>query len=188
MTYMKHSILNIVNDIKPFDALEKKHKDDVIAWVESDEPLFRISKPDNPPKHLVSYFVLFDERTNEIMLIDHRKAEAWLPTGGHVDIDEDPRTTVLREAYEELQITGKFDTVFGKDAIFITVNKTKGEGSHTDVSLWYVISGSSQVKLVYDTREMNSYKWLSLEEVLAMDITELDPNMHRFIHKMQTLQ
>jgi 8-oxo-dGTP diphosphatase len=185
MSYMKQTILDAVNTIRPHDDLEQKHKEDVLAWVKSDAPLFRISKPDNPPKHLVSYFVLYDPHTSQLMLIDHIKAQLWLPTGGHVEIDEDPRTTVSREAYEELQITAKFGALFGHDPLFVTVGETKGRGTHTDVSLWYVIEGKSADKLAYDKGEMNSYKWLSLQAVLDTDISELDPHMHRFVAKMQ---
>jgi 8-oxo-dGTP pyrophosphatase MutT (NUDIX family) len=102
-----------------------------------------------------------------------------------VEIDEDPRTTVSREAYEELQIAAKFDTVFGHDPLFVTVTETRGQGTHTDVSLWYVIEGKNKDKLAYDKSEMNSYKWLSLQDVLETDISELDPHMHRFVTKMQ---
>lgn len=185
MTHMKQTILDAVNAISPLDDLEQEHKDDVLAWIKSDAPLFRISKPDNPPKHLVSYFVLYDPQSSQLMLIDHVKAQLWLPTGGHVEIDEDPRTTVSRETYEELQITAKFDTVFGHNPLFVTVTATRGQGTHTDVSLWYVIEGNSVDTLAYDEGEMNSYKWLSLQEVLDTDIAELDPHMHRFATKMQ---
>jgi len=75
--------------------------------------------------------------------------------------------------------------VFGHDPFFVTVTETKGQGTHTDVSLWYVIEGKSTDKLAYDKGEMNSYKWLSLQDVLETDISELDPHMHRFVTKMK---
>jgi 8-oxo-dGTP diphosphatase len=78
---MMQIILDAVNAINPLDDLEQEHKDNVLAWVKSGAPLFRISKPDNPPKHLVSYFVLYDPRSSQLMLIDHikgcRPADMW---------------------------------------------------------------------------------------------------------------
>jgi hypothetical protein len=53
------------------------------------------------------------------------------------------------------------------------------------VSLWYVINGTVGSDLAFDATEMNSCKWLSLDEVLATDSSELDPHMHRFIKKMK---
>ncbi len=131
--------------------------------------------------------MLYDPESMKLMLIDHVKAQLWLPTGGHVEVDEDPRTTVSREAYEELQIAAKFDTLFGQNPLFVTVTETKGLGTHTDVSLWYVIEGNSMDKLAYDAGEMNGYKWLSLQDVLNTDISELDPHMHRFVTKMHRI-
>lgn len=182
---MQQAILDALHSIRPFDAIEQQHKNDALAWVRSGAPLFRISKPDNPPKHLVSYFVLYDPHATKILLVDHVTARLWLPTGGHVEVGEDPHATVIREAYEELRIAAGFGTVFGRDPLFVTVTQTKGAGTHTDVSLWYVVEGDSSSTLAYDTREMNSYTWLSLPEVLATDIAILDPHMHRFVTKMQ---
>lgn len=174
--------------IQPFDELENKHIQDVLNWIDNGEPLFRIAKPDTPPKHLVSYFVLFDETDNSLMLIDHVKAQLWLPAGGHVEIDEDPRYTVVREAEEELEIQANFDTPFGDTPFFITVTQTVNADPHTDVSLWYVIKGNKRVTLAFDAREMNTYKWFSLDEILATDITKLDPHLHRFASKLKQEQ
>lgn len=174
-----------INHIDPFDKLEREHRFGVLSWIDSGVPIFRISKPDNPPKHLVSYFVLFDEIHQSVMLIDHIKATSWLPPGGHVDINEDPYKTVIREAAEELQIEADFSTIFGKQPLFVTVTVTKNADTHTDVSLWYVIKGNINDELIFDANEMNGCKWIGLNEVLAMNISELDPHMHRFIKKMK---
>ena len=45
-----------------------------------------------PPKHLVSSFALVDH--DHIILVDHKYAERWLPTGGHV---EPSATSALHE-------------------------------------------------------------------------------------------
>lgn len=184
MTFIRTQISEMVRGINPHDKLEQDHMNDALTWIGSSAPLFRIAKPDNPPKHLVSYFVLYDESKNLIMLIDHMKAKAWLPTGGHVDPGENPRDTVIREAREELTITAKFTDKFGDTPFFVTVTTTKGYGNHTDVSLWFIIAGDSAINLRYDPEEMNGYQWLSPQEILNTDIAELDPHMHRFIQKL----
>ena len=45
-------------------------------------------KPATPPKHLVSYVVPTDPETGDILLVDHRNAQLWIPPGGHVDPGE----------------------------------------------------------------------------------------------------
>jgi 8-oxo-dGTP pyrophosphatase MutT (NUDIX family) len=178
-------IEDIVARIDPVDDLEAGHIKDTLDWIRSGAPLFRLKSPADPPKHLVSYFVLYDQAVGKIMLIDHIKAQSWLPTGGHVELDEDPKYTVVREADEELAIAAEFSQDFGETPFFITVTNTKGSGSHIDVSLWYVIKGDATQALAYDPAEMNGYKWLSPREILATDIHALDPHMHRFVRKMQ---
>ena len=185
MTNPRQVVRDAVESITPFDVLEKEHKENVLQWIDDDFPLFRISKPDNPPKHLVSYFVLYDAIVQSVMLIDHIKATLWLPTGGHVDINEDPYDTVVREAEEELKIAADFNSVFGNQPFFITVTETRNAGVHTDVSLWYVIKGSVSSELEFDTNEMNGIRWQTFAEILETNINELDPHMHRFTNKMK---
>jgi len=183
---MRDEILDEVKNIEPVDETERLHIDDVLSWIQSPSDIFRIAKPDNPPKHLVSYFVVYDPRVQKLMLIDHVKANMWLPSGGHVEIDEHPRETVRREAMEELELVADF-RVIGEEPAFITVTETRGPGTHTDVSFWYVIVGDSTAELNYDKREMRGLKWLSFDEVLAMDDQLLDPHMKRFVRKFSRM-
>jgi len=183
---MRDEILDEVKNIEPVDETERLHIDDVLSWIQSPSDIFRIAKPDNPPKHLVSYFVVYDPRVQKLMLIDHVKANMWLPSGGHVEIDEHPREAVRREAMEELELVADF-RVIGEEPAFITVTETRGPGTHTDVSFWYVIVGDSTAELNYDKREMRGLKWLSFDEVLAMDDRLLDPHMKRFVRKFSRM-
>lgn len=179
---MRDEILDEVKKIEPVDEIERLHIDDVLSWIQGSSDIFRLAKPDNPPKHLVSYFVVYDPRVQKLMLIDHIKANMWLPSGGHVEVDEHPRETVRREAMEELELVANFSVV-GEEPVFITITETRGPGTHTDVSLWYIIAGNSATELNYDTREMRGLKWLGFDEVLAVDEQLLDPHMKRFVHK-----
>jgi 8-oxo-dGTP pyrophosphatase MutT (NUDIX family) len=50
---------------------------------------------------------IFVVHGGKILLIHHRKLNAWLPLGGHIELDEDPEQAALREAKEEsgLEVT-----------------------------------------------------------------------------------
>ena len=62
MINITKAILNVIESIQPFDDLEALHVQDASNWIRTTtDSIFRISKPDKPPKHLVSYFVVVDE-------------------------------------------------------------------------------------------------------------------------------
>ena len=97
---MRAAIRRELESIDPLDALELQHRTEALAWVDSGAPLFRTAKPATPPQHLVSYFAVVD--AENILLVDHKNAQLWLPPGGHVEQGEHPRETVVREIREEL--------------------------------------------------------------------------------------
>lgn len=182
------TVLNAVKAINPCDKVEVEHVNDVLNWISSGEPLYRIEKPDNPSKHLVSYFVVVDSANSSLMLVDHLKAKLLLPTGGHVEVNEDPAVTVIREAKEELSIDAEFMSPIGSKPFFVTVTLTKGTGQHSDVSLWYLIKGDRNHNYEYERREFSGYSWFTFEQVLNTDIAKFDPHMHRFTKKLASLK
>lgn len=164
--------------IQPLDPLEQAHLADAIAWVDSGAPLCRVGKPATPPKHLVSYFPVIDN--GNILLVDHRNAQLWLPGGGHVEADEDPRCTVVRELKEELG----FDVALHDigPPTMVTITETVGlTAGHTDVSLWYVVHGNREAKIAFDQSEFNAVQWFPFESV---PLNRCEPHLQRFLVKL----
>lgn len=183
-SFTRKYLQELVKGIIPHDELERDHIDDVIEWIESGADLYRVKKPDVPPKHLVSYFVVIDPDNACLLLGDHIKAQLWLPSGGHVEPDEDPKMTVTRECREEL---GK-DAVFLRSndkPFFITVNQTVGLTSgHTDVSLWYLVRARRHEFVDFERREFNDIEWFTFQEILESSPVIFDKHMHRFTRKL----
>ena len=177
---IRENIHHLISAIIPYDDVEQEHINDTRLWIESGAPIFRVQKPDVPNKHLVSYFVLFDEVHEKILLCDHKKALLWLPAGGHVEIDEDPKTTASRECLEELNVTADF---WSPHPLFLTQALTVGlTAGHTDVSLWYVLKGDSNKAYEFDQSEFNDIRWFRLDEIPH---DKSDPHMRRFIEKLK---
>ncbi|MBX3487777.1 MAG: NUDIX domain-containing protein [Candidatus Paracaedibacteraceae bacterium] len=175
----KH-IHQLIKAIPAYDKLEELHIRETSLWIKRGSPLFRLQKPDIPSKHLVSYFVVLDENQQRILLVDHKKALLWLPSGGHVEVDEDPKTTVERECLEELGIQADFRF---SNPFFLTSTITVGiTAGHTDVSLWYVLKGDSRETYEYDTEEFNEVRWFGFDEI---PYEKSDPHMKRFIEKLK---
>lgn len=172
-------IHDIFASIMPFDSIEEEHRNFVKGWIASGAEIFRITQPDDPPIHLVSYFIVVDQSSNEFLLVDHKKAQLWLPPGGHVELNEHPRDTVKREAREELGIEAEF---LFEDPLFVTVTKTVGNVTpHTDVSLWYVLKGNRQDHLQFDVDEFHHIRWFPRPDI---PFERADPHLKRFIDKV----
>jgi 8-oxo-dGTP pyrophosphatase MutT (NUDIX family) len=178
------AIANEVEGIVPCDKIEQDHKQDVLEWLRSGVNPFRLKKPDIPPKHLVSYFVLVDPDHRSILLLDHIKAQLWLPSGGHVQFNESPRDAVAREAEEEFGIQTAFLRSNNKP-FFVTVTQTVGlTPGHTDVSLWYLLRGSIHNKMHYDRSEFTDVEWYTFDEIMETDPLIFDPHLQRFTTKL----
>jgi 8-oxo-dGTP pyrophosphatase MutT (NUDIX family) len=187
---IRQQIKNLITAITPFDEIEQNHIQDTLNWIDSDVEIFRIEKPATPLKHLVTFTVFVDPIAKKVLLLEHKKALLLLPNGGHVDKDELPFNTALRELKEEMHEEGTF--LFDPQRPFfidqmVTVGLTAG---HTDVTLWYVFQRDSN-KPINDQlpefqREFDKYYWLTFDEILHIDIKKLNANMHRFVRKLQS--
>jgi hypothetical protein len=49
------SVVNVISTIIPFDDLESQHIQETLAWIKSGAQIFRLQKPDIPPKALEEY-------------------------------------------------------------------------------------------------------------------------------------
>jgi 8-oxo-dGTP diphosphatase len=177
------AVHGLVTALSPFDALEAAHITDTLRWLESTDDVFRRAKPATPPRHLVSYAVVLDPHTFDVLLVDHLNARLFLPPGGHVEPDEHPATAARRECREELGIDSPEALGAGRPT-FLTVTTTIGrDAGHTDVSLWFVIAGSRNMRLTIDEVEFRGVRWWSLPEVTSADGKDFDPHFHRFMRK-----
>lgn len=178
------AIARDVESIHSFDNIERTHQQDVVEWLRSGMNPFRLKKPDIPPKHLVAYFVLVDLGHKSILLVDHIKAQLWLPPGGHVKFNELPEDAVTREAEEELGMRAIF-LRSNRKPFFVTVTQTVGlTPGHIDVSLWYMLEGNVHNRVQYDRSEFTDVEWYTFDEILETDPLIFDPHLQRFTAKV----
>jgi 8-oxo-dGTP diphosphatase len=171
--------------IQPWDAVEADHRADALAWVRSGQDIWRTAAPATPPEHLVSYFLLVDPSARRCLLVDHRKAQLWLPTGGHVDPGEDPASTVARECREELGIDAPLLDGLTSNPLFVTRTTTRGtDAGHVDVSLWHVCRAEAATPLEPDLDEFREVRWWTFDELSRLDPAGFDPHFPRFLAKL----
>ena len=139
----RKAIRDEIDSVTPGDQREIDDQSKILSWIDSGAELCRRRKPDIPPVHLVSYFLLVDG--SHFLLVDHISSGLWLPTGGHVEPGEHPRDTVSREAMEELGVTAE---LLHSYPLFLSMTETVGStAGHLDVSIWYALSGNRHAPL-----------------------------------------
>ncbi|GAA2757395.1 NUDIX domain-containing protein [Actinopolymorpha rutila] len=186
-TASRQHLVDLVEGIRPWDKTERAHRQTTLDWLAGGAPAYRTAKPDVPDPHLVSYFVVLDEARRDLLLVAHRKAGLWLPPGGHVEPDEDPWETVVRECREELHVEAapsRLPGLPGDRPFFVTVTRTRGAGPHTDVSLWYVLGLPRSSIVSYDAAEFAGIRWVRADQVGDEPPDTLDPHLDRFAAKL----
>jgi 8-oxo-dGTP diphosphatase len=175
------TVSSLVNRIRAADELGAQPRAEAVDWLARSTDIYRRVKPRTPSPHLVSYFLLMDRAADSVLLCDHRLSGLWLPTGGHVEPGEHPVETVRREAAEELGIEAEFDPTVGLAPFFLTVTETVGapEMRHTDVSLWFALSGTTDQQLLPDEREFVEVRWWTLQELRTAHSSRFEPHLIR---------
>src|SRR2546426_6375560 len=89
---------------------------------------------------------IFVVRSGKVLLIHHRKLNAWLPLGGHIELDEDPEQAALREAREEsgleVELLGERPPITGADTRaliaprFLDIHRISDTHEHIGMIYW----------------------------------------------------
>lgn len=117
---------------------------------------------------IVSVFVVCED---QILFVQHRRYDKWLPIGGHVQLDEDPEGALLREIDEETGIDAEIigsKPEFNIDGVRSLIaprymNVHEAGDSHQHISLiYFAIADTKKVKL---SDEHSAYKWLGIDDL-----------------------
>jgi 8-oxo-dGTP pyrophosphatase MutT (NUDIX family) len=121
----------------------------------------------------VAIFVVHDGR---ILLIHHRKLNAWLPLGGHIELDEDPEQAALREAKEESRLDVTLlgerppTTGPGTRALiaprFLDIHRITDTHDHIGMIYWARPKNSAAAQCATD--EHHDIRWCSAQELDAL--------------------
>lgn len=150
-----------IASITPFDQRESQDIQQTLDWLQSAQ---QIHKPDNMKEHLgVIFFVLSPDRTQTFML-NHKKAQMWLPPGGHVNMGQTFEEAVKFEIKEELGIEAKF---LLPHPFFLSRTLTSGlNAGHIDITAWFILEGDPSVAYRVQEKEASEAKWIAISALL----------------------
>jgi 8-oxo-dGTP pyrophosphatase MutT (NUDIX family) len=119
---------------------------------------------------VVEAFLIYN---NKVLLVYHKKLNFWLPPGGHIEKNETPDETVLREFKEEVgldvEILNRNDVLMeGKIvkqlAVPFYVN-VHNVGDHDHCCLFYLCTTKYPEKIKINKSELKDFGWFSAEEL-----------------------
>ncbi len=135
------------------------------AFINSHSPL---TKDENKESHVCCFFLPIHEKSKSLYLCHHKKANDWIPPGGHIKKTEcKPLDTVRRECKEELDYTlTKEPLLFSGGTIKHIHTKTQPCKTHYD--LWFIILFDNKIPFAFSKREFYDAKWVSYKESLIL--------------------
>lgn len=114
--------------------------------------------------HITASGFIYDERTQKILLIHHKKLDKWLQPGGHCDGDKDTLGVAIKEVFEEtgVLIENIDQSIFDLDIHTIPERKDIPEHEHFDVR--YLFFADSTKPLVQN-HETNQLMWIRIADL-----------------------
>jgi 8-oxo-dGTP pyrophosphatase MutT (NUDIX family) len=119
---------------------------------------------------------------NKVLLRMHDKYHFWAAPGGHIELDEDPIQTVLREAKEETGLDIviwdgtqklKMNNEYGNELIppvginrhFVTAEKT-----HEHINMVYIATAKTDALHPAPNEQQDGLQWCTKEDLQTMDL------------------
>lgn len=121
-----------------------------------------------------SIFVI-DPNNKKILLVKHKEFKKWVQPGGHLEYNETPEETAVREVYEETGIKVKIlGDRFPREDDFIRplgiqCNRKNG---YMQIDVLYYGVPIGNIDPVVDDEETIAAKWFSREELDELNVFE----------------
>lgn len=163
------------------DEAEERHR---LAMIEllAEEGAF--SRGHFVPGHFTASCYIIDDR-GRMLLHHHRRLDRWLQMGGHVEGEERPSVTALREGAEE---SGLPDLRLVTEGIFDLdihgIPAGKGEPDHAHYDVRYIARTAAPGAITMDRAESNDLAWVTLDRAAEL---MPGPESHRVIRKIERL-
>lgn len=109
----------------------------------------------------------------KVLLIHHKKLNLWLPAGGHIEQNETPDETLIREIKEELGIDVE---ILNKSQVPTEGNSKKqlslpfcvnvhSVGDHDHCCFFYICKPKNPEQIKIKPDEILAYQWFTKEEL-----------------------
>jgi 8-oxo-dGTP pyrophosphatase MutT (NUDIX family) len=141
-------------------------------------------------KHFTASALIIDD--DKVLLVYHKKLGVWLYPGGHIEKNETPEQTVIREVKEEtgldVEIVGEKDNNLSDDDAdvsvvhnpYVILCELVGNHYHNDIVYLCKICGSNR-EIKFNEGESEDIRFFSIEE---LNNIKLFSNFRRLLKKV----
>lgn len=132
------------------------------------------------PRHFCVYFCAVDIEKQKILLGFHKKAQLWIPSGGHLDANESIEEGLFREVQEEWGLSVPHTALLEDHRIDITpIANERQPHCSAHYNLWNFLAVDSNSFLPnpeFWKTEFTQLDWFTFEEArnIVSDPTTLD--------------
>ena len=124
----------------------------------------RVTKKDNNKNHICAFFLPIHTKTKSIYLVEHKKANDWLPPGGHIEKGESIIETIKREFSEELSHILTDEKIEFFDLSIKQINNPKFT-CKTHYDLWHLIY-IDRFPFKYCRHEFYNASWMKIDRAI----------------------
>ena len=158
-------LLAELSEYEASDPAEVRHRAAMVALLAERDAF---SRAHFLPGHFTASCYVVDGG-GRLLLHHHRRLDRWLQMGGHVEGDESPELTALREGQEE---SGLRDLALLSGSIFDLdihgIPSAKGEPDHDHYDVRYLARTASPDAIALDRAESNDLAWVTLERAAEL--------------------
>lgn len=176
---MVNKFKQVVEEFLSLPDVSSQTADEVRRFINSTGPYI---KSGGNPTHLNVFFLPYNEHQKMIYLGHHKKANDWIPPGGHIEKNESPLDAAVREFREELRVT-KNPSSFHPLNVSVKHIERHSSMCKTHYDLWFLVDSEVE-EFDYDEREYYDADWFSFEEGISK-ITK-NPEFVSIIKKLRS--
>ncbi len=121
-------------------------------------------RDENPEDHFCVFVVPFNKKSGQVFLGNHKKANDWIPPGGHIEKNETPLEAAIREACEELSV----DVVPDQLKLFTIDNLNVARPNaicKIHWHIWYLLE-TNLTNYRFDTGEFYDAGWFTIKNAV----------------------